>query len=640
MPTTLPYGTWPSPLSAAELAAGNVRPGDLHASGDALLWTEARPSEGGRQALVRWDGERVTDLTPGDFNTRTRVHEYGGASFVAVGDGVLASRWDDQRLHDVTSGEPRPVTPEPDQPAAVRWADGDADPDGTRVVLVRETHRAGAEAVNEIVALDPASGEVHVLVTGRDFVASPRLSPDGRRLAWLAWDHPHMPWDAAELWVADLAGDGLAEPRRIAGGDGTSACSVVWLPDGRLAFSDDRTGFWEVHVHDGGTVTRVSSFGADCGAPAWQFGERSFAPLPDGRLVCNVTGQGTQRLVVLDPTDGSEEPTPLPTGRIDQVVPFGDGVAVLATGVDGTTVIAVWEPGGDVVEAARYDLPVITAADRAAPELVEVTTPDGDTTHAFLWLPAHRDVRGPEGARPPLLVRTHGGPTGHVAPTLTADIAYWTTRGIAVADVNYRGSSGFGRAYRDALQGRWGELDVEDTIAVARTLADEGRVDGGAMAIRGGSAGGYTTLAVLTTPGHPYACGTSLFGVADLELLAVHTHKFESRYLDGLVGPLPEARDVYRARSPLYRADQLSRPILLLQGLEDQVVSPEQAEAMVAAASEAGIPHAYIAYEGEQHGFRRAENIVNAFESELAFYGLVMGFEPAGDLPPVELVTA
>jgi dipeptidyl aminopeptidase/acylaminoacyl peptidase len=640
--TVLPYGTWPSPLSAKELAAGAVAPGDLLVDGDRLLWIESRPAEQGRQALVATSSSGVDDLAPDDFNTRTRVHEYGGAPFTAGHGRVIASRWDDQRLYDITPDGPVPVTPESALPAAVRWADGrllDAD----TLIAVRELHHDQVD--NEVVRVDLRDGSQDVLVSGRDFVAAPRPSPDGRRLAWLAWDHPDMPWDGAELWVATLTPDGLADPVRLAGGGDVSVCALAWVADGRLAFTGDETGCWEVHVWDpslgvsADAIRSVTSLGADIGGPAWTFGTQAMAPVADGRLACVVTEHAMERLVLLDVDSGDTSPVRLPYAYMDRVHPWRDGIAFLAAEATGRRVVATWSPTAGVTEIRTYDIEALGPRDRPVPEPIEVPTPDGQVTHAFLYRPCNGDIAGPDNERPPLIVFTHGGPTGNVWPVLTPSIAYWTTRGFAVADVNYRGSTGFGRAYRDALRGRWGELDVIDTIAVAQGLADAGIVDGDRMAIRGGSAGGYTTLAVLTTPDHPFACGTSFFGVADLELLARHTHKFESRYLDQVVGPLPDAADIYRQRSPLHRAHLLSKPLLVLQGLEDKVVPPEQSEAIVAAAADQGVPHCYIAFEGEQHGFRRAENIVTWLESELAFYGQVMGFTPAGDLPEITLTT-
>lgn len=634
---TLPYGTWPSPLSAAALAAGAVTPGNLLATGDRLTWVEARPAENGRQALVTWAGGDVVDLGPADFNARTRVHEYGGAPFAVRGDRVVSADFTDQRLYDVTTGAV-PLTPEPDTPAAVRYADArwlDAD----TLVAVRERHQAGA-VHNEVVRLDLTDGSATVLAGGRDFVAAPRPSEDGSRLAWLAWDHPDMPWDAAELWAADLGTDGLANPARIAGGPEVSVCSPLWLADGSLVFSEDASGFWEVHrwVPGEAVPTRISGFDADVGDPAWMFGSQTIASLPDGRLACLVREKATSWLALLDPADGSTTRVDLMWSHLSDIGPYGDGVAFIAAEPTGRRSVATWSPGAGPTEVRGYDIPGMAEADRAVPQPIEVPTPDGATTHGFFHPPAHASVTGPDDERPPLVVFTHGGPTGNVGGVLSPGIAFWTTRGFAVVDVNYRGSTGYGRAYRDQLKGAWGELDVADTIAVARGLAAQGLVDGDRMAIRGGSAGGYTTLAVLTTPDHPFACGTSFFGVADLKLLAEHTHKFEARYLDQLVGPLPEAEERYRERSPLHRAELLSRPLLVLQGLEDKVVPPEQSEAMVAAAAANGIPHAYIAFEGEQHGFRRSENIVTWLESELSFYGEVMGFVPAGSPQRVELV--
>lgn len=644
-PTDLPYGTWPSPLSAAAIAKkaaaagglGNV--GNLQAAGDRLGWTEVRADEGGRQVLMIWEDGVATEVTPPGWNTRTRVHEYGGAPFVLTDDLVLACGWEDQRLYRVAPGhDPEPVTAEPIEPAGVRWADGRISPDGRWLVAVRERHQ-GEDVQNEIVALDLSSGEELVLVTGRDFVSSPRLSPDGTRLAWLAWDHPYMPWDAAELWTARFSEGELGGATRLLGGRAGSVAAVAWMPDGRLVCSEDSSGFWEVHV--GGPDTppeRVSHFGADCGAPAWAFGMSWFAPTSDGRLACIITDHAQRNLVLLDPNTGMVDEVDLPYAVLDRIWPFGRGVVMLAVETGGAAAVISWAPDAGVTEVATFAAARdLRPGDFPEPEAIETSTPDGELTHAFLYRPRNADVIADPEERPPMVMYVHGGPTSNVFGVAKPEIAYWTTRGFAVVDMNYRGSSGFGREYRNSLRQRWGELDVIDAIAVARHLSATGVVDGERMAIRGGSAGGYTTLAVLTTSDHPFACGTSYFGVADLRRLAEITHKFESRYLDQLVGPLPETSDRYRERSPVHRAHLLSRPLLVLQGLEDAVVPPAQAQQIVAAAAEVGVPHAYIAFAGEQHGFRRAENIVTSLESELAFYGKVMGFEPAGELPALDL---
>jgi dipeptidyl aminopeptidase/acylaminoacyl peptidase len=634
-----PYGAWQSPLRAHDLAAGVVRLGDLRADGDVLWWTELRPADDGRTAVVRRDESGTRDVSPAGFDARTRVHEYGGAPIAVRAGRLVASHDPDQRLHLVDEGGARPVTPEPATPRGVRYADGQLTADGARLVCVRETHDpdGAREPVNEIVLLDLDTGEAEVLVTGPDFVAAPRLSPDEHELAWLQWDHPDMPWDGAELHVAQIAGVRLRDPRRLGGGGDVAAHRPVWLPDGRLVTSLDATGFWEVHIREGETLRRVTDLDADVGGPHWMFGNEAIAPLPDGRLALAVTRRAATGLALLDLDDGTVVEVETPYAAVSQLQPTATGIAFLAASPEAVGAVVAYVPSEGVEEVRRVDVDALRPGDRPRPEAVEVPTPDGATTHAFVYLPVSEDHRGPEDERPPLVVFTHGGPTGHVAPTLSAQIAYWTTRGFAVADVNYRGSSGFGRAYRDALRGQWGVHDVADTIAVARHLAERGDVDGRRMVIRGGSAGGFTTLAVLTSPDHPFAAGTSFFGVADIGALMEHTHKFESRYLDRLVGPLPEASELCRQRSPITHVDRLQRPLLVLQGLEDAVVPPAQSEAIVEACARRGIPHAYLTFEGEQHGFRKAENVVTWLESELAFYGQVLGFEPADEVPELRL---
>ena len=634
-----PYGTWTSPLRARDLAAGVVRLGDLRADGDALWWTELRPADDGRTAVVRHDADGTHDATPAGFDARTRVHEYGGAPF-AVRDGRLVASHDpDQRLHLVDDTGTHPVTAEPGGVRSVRYADGQLTADGGHLVCVRETHdpTGAREPVNEIVLVDLGSGDAQVLVTGPDFVAAPRCSPDGTELAWLQWDHPAMPWDAAELHVATVDDEGLQDAVQLGGGDGTAAYRPVWLPDGRLVASLDATGFWEVHLRDGAGLRRVTDLGADVGGPHWMFGNEVMAPLPDGRLAIAVTRAATTRLAVLDLDHGAVTDVDAPYTAVSQLQPTREGVAFLGASPQVPAAVVAYDPRHGAREVRRVDIEALRDGDRPHPEAVEVHTPDGATTHAFVYPPTNEDHQGPDDERPPLVVFTHGGPTGHVAPVLSAQVAYWTSRGFAVADVNYRGSSGFGRAYRDALQGQWGVHDVTDTIAVARQLAERGHVDAQRMVIRGGSAGGFTTLAVLTSPEHPFAGGTSFFGVADIGALMEHTHKFESRYLDGLVGPLPEAAELCRQRSPITHVDRLRRPLLVLQGLEDAVVPPAQSDAIVAACARHGVPHAYLTFEGEQHGFRKAENVVTWLESELAFYGQVLGFEPADGVPDLRL---
>lgn len=640
MTITAPYGSWASPLSAATLAAGSTRLGDLRTDGADVYWIEGRAREGGRQVVVRWRDRALVELSPASENVRTRVHEYGGAAF-QVRDGVIWwSRWEDQRLYRQAgpSADPVAISPEPDPPGSVRYADADASADGAWLVCVRESH--GDEVVNELVAL-PAdgSGEVRVVAGGSDFVSSPRFSPDGTRLAWLSWDHPQMPWDGTVLRVARFTPDGLDDEVVVAGGTDEAVVDPTWLPDGDLLFSTDRSGYWNVHRWDGRRERALTDLRADIGQPAWQFGTTNLAVLDDGRVACVIVDHAVSRVALLDPDTGELLDVPQPLTAISWVAAVPGGL-VLCGGseTEEDAVIRVSLADGSVERLHSVQTPGLTEPWTPRIEAITFPTPDGAEAHALFHRPRNPEVVGPDDERCPLVVATHGGPTGHVSPRSSAAIAYWTSRGIAVVDVNYRGSSGYGRAYRDALKGRWGLIDVIDAIAAARFLAGRGEVDAARMVIRGGSAGGFTTLAALVSEDNPFAAGGDHFGVADLAALAEHMHKFESRYLDGLVGPYPEAAETYRERSPITHVARLATPIIVLQGDEDEIVPPAQSEAIVTAARDAGVPHAYLLFEGEQHGFRRAENLIRALEAELAFYGEILGFEPADDIPPVDIV--
>lgn len=631
--TTLPHGSWPSPVRAIDLARG-VRLDELVAVGDALLFTRSDPDTGAAR-LHRWrEADGVRPL--GGLNVRSRVHEYGGGAIVRDGaDGaVLAVDFADQRLHRVDAeGRTEPVTAESDR--RVRFANGASLPDG-RVVLVRETHD-GAQATqvrNELVVLDPADGGQHVLVADHDFVAAPRVGPDGW-LAWLTWEHPQMPWDAAALWAGRLDGDALVEVRQVAGGEEVAVAEVAWWgPD--LLFTEDSTGFWELYHHDltTGRTRRLTERGIDLGRPRWVFGHDGLTVVGDVAVAIEID-RARAGLLRIDLTrDGLDGPSatvrPFPStgavGQPSEVVAFGAGVATREVDQDGAQAIRLRTFDGGSRTVAEVAAPTSRPGDLGAIESITVGTGES-ATHAFLHHPANADATAPTGQAPPLVVFLHGGPTGHSYPIRGAAIAFWTTRGFAVADVNYRGSTGYGRAYRNAMRGRWGEIEVADVIALATELGRRGVVDADRMAIRGGSAGGFTTLAVLTSPSHPFACGTSFFGVADLAALAADTHKFESRYLDQMVGPLPAAAEVYRERSPLTHVDRLTVPLLVLQGLDDEVVPPAQSQVIVDAARERGLLHDYLVFEGEGHGFRRPENVQTWHEAELAYYRRVMGLD-------------
>lgn len=633
MATTAPYGTWSSPISAADTVAGVIGFAEIVFDDGDLYWVEMRPSEGGRQVLVGRDGGgAIEDLTPPPISVRTRVHEYGGGALTAGRGRVVISDFADQRLYMVDDGETEPVTPGPPRLASVRFADGRMASDGS-LVCVRETHQEEGEAVNEIVLVELETGRQTVFATGRDFYAAPRPSGDGR-LAWLEWDHPNMPWDGTELVVGGLTEDGLVDRRRVAGGAEESVFQPEWSPHGDLVFSSDRTGWWNLYRWDGKTVAAVNAMEADFGSPLWTFGRTAFGFLSGGRILAGYWSGGIHHLAVIDaegvltgmPDDHTSHER-LITDGVSRAWFIGSGPSV------PTRLVEVDVDSGARVVVRSNPMPVDDSyVAEARP--ISFPTGNGETAHAIFYPPRNPEFAATEGELPPLIVEVHGGPTSQVFPRLAVSFLYWTSRGFAVVDVNYRGSTGYGREYRNRLRHAWGVVDVEDCLAAARHLAEIGEVDRERMVITGGSAGGYTTLASLAF-GDAFSAGASYYGVADLELLAAHTHKFESRYLDGLVGTDPQ---VMKQRSPLHSADRIDVPVILFQGLKDRVVPPEQAE-MIAAALEAnGIPFAHITYEEEDHGFRDAKNIIHSLESELGFYGRVFGFVPSGDVPHVVLV--
>jgi dipeptidyl aminopeptidase/acylaminoacyl peptidase len=644
--TLLPYGSWPTPITSELVVAASVRLSEVAVDGDAVVWSEGRPSEGGRTQLVRCtpDGS-TTDLLPQERNARTGVHEYGGGAWW-VRDGVTwFTDWADQRLHRLDpDGTLAPLTPEPATPRAERYADGEVSPGGTGIVCVRESHTPDGVR-NEIVRLDAHRLSVpEVLVTGPDFVAAPRIGPSGRELAWLQWNHPDMPWDATLLTVLDLP---TGEETVVAGGPGESVTEPTWQADGALWFVSDRSGWWNLYRwlpgHDVEEIVRID---AEIGVPAWTFGSARYAVLDDGRVVFARRTRGFDGLAVRA-TDGTVADLDLPFTAVSAVKAAGPAAVVVVAGTPTT------EPGvhrvtlvghhGAVVETLRP--PRTLGLDLAAlsvPEAVSFPSAgvgDGRTAHALFYPPASATHAGPAGELPPLLVVIHGGPTGQALPVFSLAVQYWTSRGFAVVDVNYGGSTGYGRPYREELRGNWGVVDVMDCLAAAGWLAAQGRVDPARLCIRGGSAGGFTVLAALAADDTPFAAGADHFGVADLEALARDTHKFESRYLDGLIGPYPAARDVYVERSPISHVERFTRPLIVLQGSEDAIVPPSQSEMIVDALRAKGVPVAYLLFEGEQHGFRRAENVRRALDAELAFYARVLGFVlPAEEgIEPVEV---
>jgi dipeptidyl aminopeptidase/acylaminoacyl peptidase len=631
--TVAPYGSWSSPITLDLVAnEGGVAYGYLSVDAEGLYWLESRPQEEGRQALVfQPHGGSAVDVVPAGFNVRTRVHEYGGGAWFRDGSTVFCSNFDDSRLYRIESpgADPRPVTPEPPSEHGWRYADGRVFADGRLIVCVRESHGEG-EPVNELVIL-PTDGSEHPLVIadGRDFYAAPRPSPDGTRLAWVAWDHPHMPFEGTDLCVADLAPDGsCTNARRVAGSETESIFQPEWGPDGRLYFVSDRTGWSNLYVEKDGEVKAFTQERAEIGYPQWVFDLSRYAFLDDGRIACLVTRDAVDSLELYDGTLTRVE---LPYTYLSALRSDGRRIFVVgASPTEPSSLLEVDPRGGFDVLRRSTDL----SLDDACLSKPEALTFGG--AHGFYYAPKNPEFSGPEDERPPLIVYVHGGPTAHVPPILQLSVQFFTTRGLAVVDVNYGGSTGYGREYRDRLRGQWGVVDVEDSAAAARYLAERGDIDPARVEITGGSAGGYTTLLALAIRDE-FAAGTSQYGVADLVTFHEDTHKFESHYDDYLVGPWPTAIETYRERSPINHADSISRPLLLLQGLDDKVVPPAQSEVIVDALKQRGIPHAYIAFAGEGHGFRKAENQKRALAAHASFLAQVFGFELADDVEPIEI---
>ena len=618
-----------------------------------LWWAESRPDEGGRTAVMCCDlrGGEPLEVTPAGANVRTLVHEYGGGSWWPHDGSLYYVEFGDQRLRriDEPGADPVLLTAEPPEPRAWRYADGRVTPDGRWCVCVRERHGTGGEPANELVAVAAdGSQRVETLWAGSDFVMTPRVSPDGSLLAWIAWDHPNMPWDATRLHVHQL-GDGRlgAEVLVLGAGGDRSLCEPGWDPgDGvaRLLVCSDHEDWWGLYEAglDGGDLVPVVTGTFDVATPPWVFGMQRWAAAGDG--IVAVAGMASGDQIVVDGGHIAAVDSSVSSVTIARSAPGGEEVLAYAgAGYRHETEVVALSFGGDrgrrrVVRPARelgLDPGLLVE-----PEAITFPTgPDGAAiAHALYYPPANPACAGPPGELPPLLVQAHGGPTAAARRQLQLPIAYWTSRGIAVVDVDYRGSTGYGRRYRQALDRAWGVVDVEDCVAAAQFLADRGDVDPQRLLIRGGSAGGFTVLAALALH-DVFAAGASRYGVADLEALAADTHKFESRYLDRLIGPYPEVRDTYLARSPINHLDGFDAPMIVLQGDEDEIVPPSQSEMVVDALKAKGVPVAYLLFEGEQHGFRQAANIVTALEAELGFFGRILGFTPADDLPDLEIAS-
>ena len=635
-----PYGSWKSPITTDLIVAETKRFGLIALDGQDIYWIEGRPSEGGRNVIVhRSANGTLTDTTPQPFNARTRVHEYGGGDF-AVDDGTIYfTNYSDQRLYrQAHDAEPVAMTPANE----MRYADLIVDKKRNRLVCVCEDHTdTTREAMNLLVSLplnSDGEGGVQILVAGNDFYSNPHLSPDGSKLAYLTWNHPNMPWDGTELWIAEIDADGfISSAERVAGGPTESIFQPQWSPDGELYFVSDRTNWWNIYRWHKDEIQAVCPKEAEFGTPQWVFGMSTYTFVAPDRIICWYGGPKESGLAFLDANSGELTPIDIPYTSVGSVRGNAERVVLFVASPTTSGEIVSLDVKTSQLEVlrraqnARVDPAYISDA-----QSIEFPTEHGLTAYAYYYAPKNADFKAPEGELPPLLVSSHGGPTSAASSALRLGTQFWTSRGFAVLDVNYGGSSGYGREYRERLRGQWGVVDVDDCVNGAKYLVEQGLADGNRLTIQGGSAGGYTTLCALTFR-DVFKAGASHFGISDLEVFVHDTHKFESRYLSGLVGPYPERKDLYHDRSAINFTDRLSCPVIFFQGLEDKIVPPNQAELMVAALRAKKLPVAYVAFAGEQHGFRRAENIKRSLDAELYFYSKVFKFDLPEPIEPVEI---
>jgi dipeptidyl aminopeptidase/acylaminoacyl peptidase len=637
-PRQAPFGSWRSPVTADAIVAGVIGLGQIQLDGDDIYWVEQRPNQAGRNVVVRRgpDG-RIVDVTPPGYNARTRVHEYGGGAYLVRQGTVWFSNFKDQRLYRQDAEQPPiPITP----PQDIRHADFVYDERRQRLIAVREDHTSGSSsAVNSIVSLDPAAENSTTLVEGNDFYTTPRVSPGGSHLCWLTWNHPNMPWDGTELWVAELTDDGrIRAPRKVAGGLQESIFQPTWSPDGVLYFTSDRTGWWNLYRWHGERIEPVVELPAELGTTHWLFGTSTYAFESERRIVCQVRSTGSTRLATVDPQDGHLQNLDTPYTAFSPYVQARSGRAYTIGGspTQPLAVIAVDLETGRVEMLRRSGELGVAGTYLSVPDAIEFPTEGGVTAHAFFYPPVNPEYAARAGELPPLIVSVHGGPTGAVSNALDLGDQFWTTRGFAYLVVNYGGSAGFGRDYRRRLNGKWGVVDVQDCVNAARYVIGRGLADPARVAITGGSAGGYTVLRALTSTDF-FTAGASHFGISDLEVFHTDTHKFEAMYDQNLIGRWPQERHIYRERSAIHAVDRITAPVILFQGLEDKIVPPNQAEVIVEALRKKGLPVAYIPFEGEQHGFRIAKNIKRSLEGELYFYSKVFGFELADPVEPVPI---
>ncbi|PWI56944.1 peptidase [Sulfoacidibacillus thermotolerans] len=630
------FGSWESPITSDLIVSGASELQEITLDENHVYWLEGRPTEGGRNVLVkRTETGEVIDLTPQPFNVRTRVHEYGGGAYTVKNGVVYFSNFSDGRVYRLTEQGIEPITPD----GAYRYADFTVDTVHQQLICVREDHTGSGEAVNALVAIAlDGSNTVRVLVEGSDFYSSARISPDGLKMAWLAWNHPNMPWDGTELFEAEFNLDGtLSQAIRVAGGKEESVFQPEWSPLGDLYYVSDRTNWWNLYRYAQGRTEIVVQKAVEFGMPQWVFGMSTYGFLDEFTIFCTYNDHGQWSLAMIHLSTGELQTLDSHFTAVRYVrAAQGSACFIGGSPTMPTAIVRYVRSHNEFTLLRESTQLMIDPEFLSIPEVVEFPTSFDRTAYGFFYAPASAEFDGPPTDRPPLIVMCHGGPTSAASTTFHLHIQYWTSRGFAVLDVNYGGSTGYGREYRQRLNGNWGIVDVDDCTNGALYLVQRGDVRSDQLAIRGGSAGGYTTLSALTFR-DVFSAGASYYGVSDIELLAKETHKFESRYMDSMVGPYPELRDVYVARSPLYALDQLHAPVIFFQGLDDKIVLPNQAELMVEGLRKKGVPVAYVAFEGEGHGFRKADHIKKTLDAELYFYSKVFGFSVPFDAEPVEI---
>ena len=640
LPQVAPYGSWKSPITSDLIVSQTIGIGSVVINNDNIFWLEKRPQEQGRSLIVGLfkQQQEVKNITPFPLSVRSKIHEYGGGAYTAEGNRVYFSNFKDGRIYQQVIGtQPHPLTDKLDQ----RYGDIIVDQERNRLISVCEAHQEGEEAKNSIIEININSGRIKTLIDGEDFYSSPRLSPDGQYLAWLSWNHPDMPWDSTCLWLAKLSEDGLIlEPEMIAGGKTESICEPKWGNDGILYFSSDRTNWWNLYRKNvNGKVEILHQKEAEFAYPHWVFGLSTYALVGIDRIVCSYSSDGCWHLGIIDLNTKEFQEIRTKYTNISDLQANEKGTVVFIGGspTEATAVIKLDLDSGKEEILRRTENLQLDLAYLSMPEAISFPTGNGLTAHAWYYPPQNKDYIAPTTELPPLIVKSHGGPTAAASVDLNLRIQYWTSRGFGYLDVNYGGSIGYGREYRQRLDGKWGIVDVDDCVNAAQYLIDQNRVDGDRLVMTGSSAGGYTTLAALTFK-DKFKAGASYYGVSDLEILAKDTHKFESRYLDRLVGKYPEDQAIYQERSPIHYTQQLDCPVIFFQGLKDKVVPPNQAEMMFEAIKQKGLPVAYISFEQEAHGFRIADNIKKALDSEFYFYARIFGFEPGEPLEPIEII--